>query len=407
MADHLDQLHARYRIEEVHADEMVRPLQLRAQLLKRNARRIGGENRAGAHPGLYPRIDLALQIQDLRHRLDDEVGGARALAVEVGDESIERIANLGSLVPDLCEQVGRALDRAPERLDLHVRKRHRKPMPRAPRGYVAAHGAGADDVHALTGPRAVGQGFELLAQEEDPHQISRCFGGEEPRERSDLGLLHGARIAAVLLPEIDEGVRGGIMRNGRLLRGLRAHAPGGKPAGRRGIEDFDEHAAPTGLEPAANGSHGGGGDMALGHDRIHQTERSCPPGAHVAAGEHQGHGLDRIDQARQAHRASEPGMKTQHHLGKAEPRVIDRNAVVASERDLEATAEAIAVDDGNDRHGEPVEAIDERVSLAQATLGCVGLGHAAELTDVRAGNEAASSCRNAGPRPSAARARYA
>ena len=42
-------------------------------------------------------------------------------------------------------------------------------------------------------------------------------------------------------------------------------------------------------------------------------------------------------------------MQAEHHFGKPEPRVVERDAVVAGEREFEAAAEAIAVDDRNRR----------------------------------------------------------
>ena len=57
-------------------------------------------------------------------------------------------------------------------------------------------------------------------------------------------------------------------------------------------------------------------------------------------------------------------MQAEHHLGKAEPRVVDRDAVVAGERDLEPAAEAVAVNDGDRRHGQVVEPVDDRVRRA-------------------------------------------
>ena len=191
VAHHLDQLHARHRIEEMQADELLGPLQAGAQLLQRNARRVGGEDRVRPHLRLDRGIDLALELERLRHRLDHQVGGAHALAREIGDQPVERVARLDPLVADLAEQLGRARDRLAERLGLHVGERHGEPVPGAPGRDVAAHCAGADDVHALAGEVAVGQALELLAQEEHAHQVARGIGDHEPGERRDLRLLHG------------------------------------------------------------------------------------------------------------------------------------------------------------------------------------------------------------------------
>ena len=124
-------------------------------------------------------------------------------------------------------------------------------------------------------------------------------------------------------------------------------------------------------------------------DRVDQAERLGAAGADIAAGQHHGHGFERIDQPRQAHGAAEAGVQAEHHLGKTETRVLDRDPVVAGERDLEPAAQAIAVDHGDRGHGQVVEPIDDRVAVGEARLDRGHVGHAAEFVDVGAGDEAA------------------
>jgi hypothetical protein len=57
-------------------------------------------------------------------------------------------------------------------------------------------------------------------------------------------------------------------------------------------------------------------------------------------------------------------MQPQHHFGKSEPRVLDRDAVVACERKLETAAQAVAVNNGDDARS-MIEAIDYRMRLVQ------------------------------------------
>ena len=124
MADDLDELQPRHRIEEVQPEQPLGLLQRGAQILQRNARRVGGEDRARLHLRLEPGIDLLLQLQLFRHRLDDEIGVADALGLHVRHQPVERVAHIGALAHDLAEQIGGALDRAGDRLRLHVGKRH-------------------------------------------------------------------------------------------------------------------------------------------------------------------------------------------------------------------------------------------------------------------------------------------
>src|SRR5262249_52191309 len=141
------------------------------------------------------------------------------------------------------------------------------------------------------------------------------------------------------------------------------------------------------LQVFRNGGGCSGLDVARGHDRVDEPERARAAIAHVAPGEHHGHSFERIDQPRQAHGAAEPRMQAQHDLGKAEPRILDRDAIVASERDLEPAAETIAMDDGDRRRAEMIEAIDHRVRLAQALLHHGGVGEPAKFADVGACDE--------------------
>ena len=82
-------------------------------------------------------------------------------------------------------------------------------------------------------------------------------------------------------------------------------------------------------------------------------------------------------------------MQAEHHFGKSEAGIVDRDAMVAGERDLEPAAEAIAVHDGHRRHRQVIEPVDDRVRLGEGRLDRGGIAHAAELADVGAGDEAA------------------
>ena len=81
-------------------------------------------------------------------------------------------------------------------------------------------------------------------------------------------------------------------------------------------------------------------------------------------------------------------MQAEHHLGKSEPRVVERNPVVAGEHKFEAAAQAIAVDDRDRRTSEMIETIDDRVPLREAALDPGHIRHGAELADVGTGDEA-------------------
>src|SRR6185312_2438574 len=117
-----------------------RPLQSLAQLLEGNARSIGGENCPLSHFRLDAGVNLLLEIELFRHRLDNEVGRRYAFAAEVRDQPVERIAYPAAIVAtDLAVEVSSALDCAGQGLGLHVGKTDGKSVPRTPGGDIATH----------------------------------------------------------------------------------------------------------------------------------------------------------------------------------------------------------------------------------------------------------------------------
>ena len=87
----------------MQSNKAIGPPQPAAQLFERNARRVGGEHGIRSHLRLGRGIDLALQLEHFRHRLDDEIGGGHACALEIGGEAVERVADLRAFVADLVE----------------------------------------------------------------------------------------------------------------------------------------------------------------------------------------------------------------------------------------------------------------------------------------------------------------
>ncbi len=244
MADDLDELQPRHRIEEVQAEQPLGPRERGAQILQRNARGVGGEDRARLHDRLEPGIDLLLQLQLFRHRLDDEVGVADTLGLHVRHQPVERIAHGGTLAQDFSVEIGGALDRARDRLRLHVGERHPKILAGAPGGDVTTHRARADDVNVLDLVAAACELLHLLAQEEDADQVLCGRRHHQPGKGRLLRAQHRPAVAAMLLPEIDQRVRRGIMRFRRGLGGLPAHAAGEETSDRTEAENIVKHPGP-------------------------------------------------------------------------------------------------------------------------------------------------------------------
>ncbi len=286
MADHLDQLQPRHRIEEVQADQPLRRGQRGAQILQRDAGGVGGENGARLHPRLEPGIHLLLQVQPFRHRLDNEIGIADALPRHVRHQPVKRITHRDRLADDLAEQLGGALHRPRDRFRLHVREGNVEPLVSAPCRDIAAHGARAHDMHVPDRAVATCELLHLLAQEEHANQVLRRRRHHQLRERGSLGSQHRHLVAAMLFPEIDQGIGRRIMLARRRLGRLRTHATGEHAAHRREVQQSVQCARLRPLQPAEDGVLHGVTDMALLRHRIDQTERSGAAGVDGLASQH-------------------------------------------------------------------------------------------------------------------------
>ena len=123
-------------------------------------------------------------------------------------------------------------------------------------------------------------------------------------------------------------------------------------------------ARPRPLQPAEDRVLDRIEDMALLGHRIDQPERLGAARVDGPAGQHQRHRLHRIDQMREARGAAEARMQAEHHLRKTKARIVDRDPRLAGERDLEAAAEAKAVDHGHAGNAQRLEPIDHRMRAA-------------------------------------------
>ena len=253
----------------------------------------------------------------------------------------------------------------------------------SPGGDLATHGAGTDHMDMGDAGLAAAQAAHLLAQEEDANEIARSVAFNELGEALHLGLLHGRSGAPMLLPQVDQGVRGGILCLGGLLLGLLAHLPGREAAGRLEREGLGLHVRLT-ADIAVKRRFDGGAHMALLADGVDQADRFGPAGRDRLAGQHQGHGFDRIGLHGRAIGAAEARMQAEHHFGKAELGAGDRDAPIAGHRQLQAATHAMAVQD-RDRLGLDLLAIDQfehrpgRLEMTEDQLPGPGLQRLGEL----------------------------
>jgi hypothetical protein len=81
-------------------------------------------------------------------------------------------------------------------------------------------------------------------------------------------------------------------------------------------------------------------------------------------------------------------VQTEHDLGKAEAGIVDGDAVVASERNLQASTETKAMNDRDRRQWETVKPIKHGVTPRDKGLDFCRVREAAEFIDIRAGDKA-------------------
>ncbi len=261
-------------------------------------------------------------------------------------------------------------------------------MTRAPCRDVATHRAGADDVNVADLVATAGELPHLLAQKERADQVLRRRRHHQIGEGGFFGRRHRRLVAAVLLPEVDQRVRRGIVLMRRGLFGFRAHARGEKTSDRTEIEDGVQQPGPGARQTAEHGILDGVADVPLLRHGIDQPERLCPPRIDGLAGQHQRHRLHWIDETREARGAAKTRMQAEHHFRKTKAGAVDRNARLAGERDFEAATEAEAVNDSDGWNLQSFKPVDHRVRPADRGLDLPRIGRAAKFIDVRAGDEA-------------------
>ena len=77
----------------MQADQATRILERRADLLEWNARRVGGEQRVGLRLRFQRHEQRLLGVEILEDRLDDHVRVRHAVAGDIGNEPVERVAH--------------------------------------------------------------------------------------------------------------------------------------------------------------------------------------------------------------------------------------------------------------------------------------------------------------------------
>ena len=111
-AHHLDQLHDRRGVEEVHADDLARPAGGDRDLGDRQGRGVGRQDGVRRADPVQLGEDLGLELHALGHGLDDQVGGSARSSSDVAKRIRSKIASrsAASSLPRLDRAVGGLLD---------------------------------------------------------------------------------------------------------------------------------------------------------------------------------------------------------------------------------------------------------------------------------------------------------
>ena len=116
-ADQFDELHARHRIHEMDADEMLRPVGDRGEPGDRDRRRVGRKHAVGLQHRAELGEDLALDVLVLRRRLDHEIAIGKGLERSSGrPDPVHRLGmrrHIDLLALDLAGEMVLSIREAP------------------------------------------------------------------------------------------------------------------------------------------------------------------------------------------------------------------------------------------------------------------------------------------------------
>src|SRR5439155_6092957 len=354
------------------------------------ARRIRGEESLRLRLGFELGEQLALGLQVLENRLDDDVRMPRSVPGDVGSQAVERVTNSEFVAQPAFEELGRALYRRREALGRLVLQRHRQAAHRAPGGDVSAHDARADHVNVLRPEVAVlRQGFQALLEEEDADEIARGIALQQADDGRRVLGSRRERIAVVFPPQLEDRVRRGIVIRRR---------PGGKLLSRQ-VNDERTHQAGI-HQPLEEGQLSRAWRLEHDHARgvlldarrhrfVHETQSLRAARIHGPAREQHVERRSRADEARQALDPAPARKDAEHHFGKREARsrLIHRDAIAAGERELDAPAHAEAVYERERREGQGLEFVVEIPAALDQAHRFVRVLDLGELFDVGAGDE--------------------
>ena len=347
MSHHFDQRHLRHRVEEVQAEKTLRRGEVLAQLVQRNARGIAGEDLVGLELRLDLRVQLALRFGVLVDRLDCQIGGSHAAAVDIGTQPADRCIDLLRRLQLLLVQLACPIQRRLDVFHLAILQGYLEALERGPRGNIAAHHAGADDMHMLDAViGAAALALQPLLQEEDADQVLRGRRLRQLRHRACFDLQSLLDAGAAALPHVDHREWGWVVLAAYLCGGLLEHhrcqdLPGQPGVAGPGVGTSCERAR----RRAAQQQPRFGQQFVRSHDTVDHTQTERAFGRQRLAGEHDRQRFGGADQTRQARGAAPAGMNAEHHFRQRDPGlvVIGSDTVAAGQNQFGAATHARTV----------------------------------------------------------------
>ena len=245
-------------------------------------------------------------------------------------------------------------DRRCNQFGAAVLQRHGHATQGRPRGNVAAHDAGPDDMHMPERQRRFAtQTFEAVLQHEDANQVA-CGGPvHEGRNRLRLGRVTLRAGGAVTAPEVDDGIGSGVVFGDDFRAQRAAQLLGDKGAYERQIQQPLHERCRAARRCLQCKCLGVLLEFRSRYQRIDQPRRERPCGVEGLALEHQVHRRAHPEQAHRAYRATKSRMNPELHFRQPQRQlaVIGTHAVGTGERELEAATQRKALYRGHAREG--------------------------------------------------------
>ena len=406
-ADDLHQLHLVHRAEEVDADKLLRPAAGLGQPADGQGGGVAGKEAALGQHGFGFLRDLRLQLALLEHGLDDEIAPLQRGCVGGGRDAVQQrllvmrvhAALFDPRLRDLAA-VGLAVLGLLRR---HILQ-HRGDAATGLRvGDAGTHHAGAQDAHLLRleardvpGPRLAGlDGVQV--EEEGVDHVLRHRPGHQAGEVTAFDARGGVVVHLRAFRHGGQrGLRGRVAPARLHLQHGRRHGQrtGDLRVGRRAAGHPVILGIPQmlGLRVLGDPGQGARAQVTLAaHQLVHHADLQRLVGAEQPAFHDVGLRAHQAQQAGELGDARTAGDQPQRQLWQAELQlgIVDRDAVVAHQRRLHATAQGAAIDAADHRDAQGLQRAE--VLLDALDLGVdarrVGLGHAHHALQVGAGEE--------------------